>query len=275
MRWVLITGCSEGGIGLDSALVLHRRGWRVLATARTDKDLAALKEAGLAPIRMEMRDRQSIETGFKEALAISGGRLDALFLNAGYGQPGALEDLSTDALVRQFETNLFGVHHLTRLALPLMRSQKSGRMVFHSSILGLVSLRFRGAYNASKYALEGYVDTLRLELKGSPISVSTLNTGPVISHFRDNAYRAFKREIDPAHSPHQAAYQMAIERFESTQKPDRFTRMPQAVTKRVIHALESASPKPRYLITPPTYLLNVLKRLLPTAWLDQLLFRAL
>ncbi len=274
MKTVLITGCSQGGIGLDSALALQKRGWRVLATARREKELVAMEQAGLVPISMRMDAPGSIEAGFEAALKAGGNRLDALFHNAGYGQPGALEDLSYGAFVRQFETNLFGVHQLTRLALPLMRSQKRGRIVFHSSILGLVSLRFRGAYNASKYALEGYADTLRLELRGSGIQVSTLNTGPVISRFRDNAYEAFKREIVPEGSAHALAYRQAIARFESTQKADRFTLEASAVTRRVIHALEHPRPKARYLITPPSVILTALKRALPTPWLDRLLYRA-
>ena len=224
---------------------------------------------------MELSDQGSIKAGFEWVMAHTGGRLDALFHNAGYGQPGALEDLSSEAFVRQFETNLFGVHALTRLALPVMRTQNGGRIVFHSSILGLVSLRFRGAYNASKYALEGYADTLRLELKDTPITISTLNTGPIVSRFRDNAYAAFKSEIEIQKSVHHEAYTLAVRRFESEQRSDRFTLSASAVTKRVIHALEHPRPKARYLITPPSVLLSTLKRLLPTRVLDGLLFRAI
>lgn len=269
---VLITGCSEGGIGHAVAHALKARGHRVFATARREEEVARLRAEGFEACRLDVTDTASIGTALDAVLRMTGGELDALFNNAGYGQPGALEDVPTEALRQQFETNLFGLHELTRRVIPVMRAQGHGRIIQHSSVLGIVSLRFRGAYNASKYAIEGLCDTLRLELMGTGIHVCTLNTGPVRSKFRDNATEMFHRFIDTEHSLHREEYLTEVlKRKEVKDKKDRFTRDPDVVTERVIHALESPRPKPRYYITSATYLLGSMKRLLPTALLDRLL----
>jgi NAD(P)-dependent dehydrogenase (short-subunit alcohol dehydrogenase family) len=269
-RAVLITGCSSG-IGHACALGLHRRGYRVIASARRAADVAQLAAEGLAAVRLDLDDPGSIAEGLDQALALTGGSLYALFNNGAYGQPGAVEDLTRDCLRAQFETNLFGWHDLTRRVIPLMRNQCEGRIVHNSSILGLVAMPFRGAYVASKFALEGLTDTLRLELAGTGIRVSLIEPGPIQSRFRDNAHRKWREWIDAEHSPHSAAY-LAMERRLLKEGPAApFTLPPEAVLERLVHALESRKPKPRYYVTTPTYALAGLRRVLSTRGLDWVL----
>ncbi len=264
---ILITGCSSG-IGYYCAHALAGRGWQVIASARRLQDVERLQSEGLSAVQLDLDDPASIAQALEETLAVTGGRLDALFNNGAYGQPGAVEDLSRAVLRAQFETNLFGWHDLTCRVIPIMRRQGQGRIVQNSSILGFVPLPYRGAYVASKYALEGLTDTLRLELRGSGIWVSLIEPGPILSHFRENAYRAFLANIDREHSPHRAAYQRAEARLTQSDPPQPFTRGPEAVFAKLIHALESPHPRARYAVTIPTQLLGALKRFLPTAGLD-------
>jgi NAD(P)-dependent dehydrogenase (short-subunit alcohol dehydrogenase family) len=271
-RAVLITGCSSG-IGHACALGLHRRGYRVIASARRAADVAQLEAEGLAAVRLDLDDPGSIAEGLDQALAFTGGGLYALFNNGAYGQSGAVEDLSRDCLRAQFETNLFGWHDLTRRVIPLMRQQGEGRIVHNSSILGLVAMPFRGAYVASKFALEGLTDTLRLELAGTGIRVSLIEPGPIQSRFRDNAHRKWRDWIDAEHSPHRAAYAAMERRLLKKGPAAPFTLPPEAVLERLIHALESRKPKPRYYVTTPTYALAGLRRVLSTRGLDWVLRR--
>lgn len=271
-RSILITGCSSG-IGHEVAIGLRGRGWRVFATARRLRDVERLSRAGLESLPLDVTDSGSIHAAVTSVLERTGGGLDALFNNAGYGQPGAVEDLSREVLRAQFETNLFGAHELTCAVLPIMRRQGHGRIIQHSSILGLVALPYRGAYNASKFALEGLTDTLRQELAGSGIQVCLLETGPVRSRFRDNARLMFQRHINRELSAHRAIYD-AVERRLASPADDPFTQGPQAVLRKVVHALESPRPKPRYSITLPTHVLSLLRRVLPTRALDALLLRS-
>ncbi|EIC19692.1 SDR family NAD(P)-dependent oxidoreductase [Thiorhodovibrio frisius] len=269
-RRVLITGCSSG-IGRACALGLLERGYQVVASARRAADVAALKQAGLPAVRIDLADSDSIASGLDAALQLTNGRLDALFNNGAFGLPGAVEDLTPEALRAQFETNLFGWHDLTRRVIPLMRAQGSGRIIQNSSVLGLVALPFRGAYVASKFALEGLTDTLRLELAGSGIQVILIEPGPIESRFRENARAAFQTYVDPAGSPHAEAYQCMAERLEQEGAVQPFTLPADAVMKKLILALESPTPKARYAVTLPTHLLGALRRLLPTWALDALL----
>lgn len=267
---ILITGCSSG-IGLCVARGLKSRGYRVFATARKARDVQQLEADGFESLQLDLADSDSIATAVDEILERTGGTLDALFNNGAYGQPGAVEDLSRDVLRAQFETNLFGWHELTNRVLPVMRRQGHGRIVQNSSVLGFVALRYRGAYNASKYALEGLSDTLRLELAGTDIHVSLVEPGPVSSRFRENALRAFQENIDPESSVHRDRY-LAMEARLKTKGPVvPFTLPPEAVLKKVIHALESRRPRARYYVTFPTYLFGFMKRLLSTRLLDKLL----
>jgi NAD(P)-dependent dehydrogenase (short-subunit alcohol dehydrogenase family) len=267
---VLVTGCSSG-IGLCVAQGLKARGYRVFATARKDSDVQRLRAAGFESVPLDLTDSVSIASAVDDILARTGGRLDALFNNGAYGQPGAVEDLSRAVLTAQFETNLFGWHELTNRVLPVMRRQGHGRIIQNSSVLGFVALRYRGAYNASKYALEGLTDTLRLELKGTGIHVSLIEPGPVTSRFRENAFRAYKENIDADSSVHRDQYRAMEARLQTRGPVVPFTLPPEAVLGKVIHALESRRPKARYYVTFPTCLFGALKRLLSTAALDRVL----
>ena len=271
-RTILITGCSSG-IGRCVARGLKARGYRVFATARRAEDVEALASEGFESLRLDLDDSGSIAAAVDETLARTDGCLHALFNNGAYGQPGAVEDLSREVLRRQFETNLFGWHELTNRVLPVMRRQGYGRIIHNSSILGFMALPFRGAYTASKYALEGLTDTLRLELHGTGIHVSLIEPGPIESRFRQNAYAAYKRNLDPQTSAYRSRYLKMEERLLKEGPAAPFTLPPEAVLKKVIQALESRRPRARYYVTFPTHLFGVLKRLLTQEMLDRLLLK--
>jgi NAD(P)-dependent dehydrogenase (short-subunit alcohol dehydrogenase family) len=270
-RTVLVTGCSSG-IGRATARRLKARGWRVFAAARRPEDQAALAAEGFEALALDLDSSASIHLAVGHLLAATGGRLDALVSNAAYGQPGAVEDLSRDILRRQFETNLFGTLELTNLLIPTMRAQGHGRLVFVSSILGVVAMPMRGAYNASKHALEGLIDTLRMELEGSGIRVSLVQPGPIESRFREHAREA-AQAVDLEHSVHAARYARMAKRNATPGGKMPFSMPPEAVADEIVHALESRWPRRRYAVTFPAHALRLLKRLLPTAWMDALLKR--
>lgn len=269
---ILITGCSSG-IGLCVARGLHARGHRVFAAAREPDDVKRLAMEGLQSLPLDLRDSGSIRHAVQTVLELTDGSLDALFNNGAYGQPGAVEDLRRQVVREQFETNVFGVLELTNLILPVMRRQGHGRIIQNSSILGLVPMPYRGAYSASKAALESLSDTLRLELLGAAIHISLIEPGPIISRFRANAFAAYQRNIDKTNSPHRQIYSALEQRLEKPGPAAPFTLPPEAVLKRVIHALESARPRIRYYVTAPAYTLAVLKRILPYRVMDWLLQR--
>lgn len=269
-KTILITGCSSG-IGYDTAHYLHLHGYRVFTTARCVEDVERLRDEGLEAYLLDVTQTESIDATLNVILSQTGGTLYALFNNAGYGQPGAVEDIRTEVLKEQFETNVFGLHELTRRVIPIMRAQGYGRIIQHSSVLGLISLRFRGAYNASKYAVEGLCDTLRQELHGSNIHVITLNTGPVISDFRKNAIKMFIKNVNSEQSVFKTEYEAQLLSSDETKDDDFFTCKSDVVIKKVVLALEKKRPRPRYYITFATHLLGTLKRLLPTSVLDGVL----
>lgn len=271
-RSVLITGCSSG-IGRHAATSLKVRGYQVFATARKREDVAELKERGFESLLLDLADSASIHTAVDAILEKTNGELYALFNNGAYGQPGAVEDLSRDNLREQFEVNLFGTHELTNRVIPVMRRQGYGRILQNSSVLGFVALRYRGAYIASKHALEGLTDTLRMELKGTGIYVSLIEPGPIESNFRSNSFAVYKRTINKEKSFHRLFYS-AMEKRLCTEGPAvPFTLGPEAVFEKVLHALESKRPKARYYVTFPTYLFGYLKRVLPARVLDTILSR--
>jgi len=265
-----MTGCSSG-IGYTAAVELKKRGHQVIATARKIDDVHRLTQEGFTALQLDLADSASIQNAVNQAIELTGGKIDALFNNGAFGQPGAVEDLSRDVLRLQFETNLFGTHELTNLIIPLMRKQGHGRIIYNSSILGLVAMRYRGAYNASKFALEGLADTLRLELYGANIHISLIEPGPILSDFRKNSHVLYQKNIDPTHSSHKAAYDAMEARLQKEGAAAPFTLPAQAVVEKVIHALEAKRPKLRYYVTFPTYLFGFLKRILPMSWLDALL----
>ena len=271
-RTVFISGCSSG-IGYCVAHGLKSRGFTVIASARKPADVERLRQQGLDCIELDLDRSESIARAVEQLADKTNRKLYALFNNAGFGQPGAVEDLRREVLQAQFETNVFGTIELTRRILPWMRSAGEGRIIQNSSVLGFVSLAYRGAYNASKYALEGLYDTLRLELSGTNIYPVLIEPGPISSRFRANAFAAFQRNIDIENSVHRQAYLATEQRLTRRNAAVPFTLPPEAVLGKVIKALESAKPQPRYYVTFPTYLFGSLKRVLSTRSLDRLLLR--
>ena len=267
MTNIVITGCSTG-IGFATAEYLEKQGIKVYATVRDSKDIEKLKALGFQNVlKLDVTKPDEVKAVIEYVLQ-EDRKIDTWFNNAGYGQAGALEDIETDILREQFETNVFGLHECTRQIIPIMRKQGYGKIIQHSSVLGLVSLFGRGAYNASKYAIEGLTDTLRLELTGSNIYVSLLNTGPVTSDFRKNAMKTLSENVDIEHSVFKEAYQKNLSADKSTVP---FNEEAISVAK-VIHKIILAKKiKPRYYITKATYILGYLKRLLSTTSLDKIL----
>jgi NAD(P)-dependent dehydrogenase (short-subunit alcohol dehydrogenase family) len=273
MQTVLITGASTG-IGYHGAVTLKAAGYRVFATARKPADVTALIGQGFESVQLDLSSTTSITAAVAHIVKLTEGKIDVLFNNGAYGQPGAVEDLPTDALRKQFEANVFGWHELTTQIIPLMRANGRGRIIQNSSVLGLVAMKYRGAYNASKFAIEGLTDTLRLELRDSPIKVSLIEPGPIVSQFRANALAAFQENIDIENSVHAKDYQQQISRLGKKDVSNKLTLGPEAVTKALIHAIESNRPKVRYYVTFPTYLFALLKRILPFRVLDNILAKS-
>lgn len=273
-RWILITGCSSG-IGFDAAVSLKDRGYNVIASVKNGADTDALKERGIQHvIELDLRDSESISRAVDYAKEVSDGNISALFNNGAYGQPGAVEDLSRDTLRAQFETNLFGVQELTNLLLPTFLDQPDARIVNCSSVLGMVAMPFRGAYNASKFALEGLTDTLRLELRETSVKVVIIEPGPILTRFRQNALQALEDNIDISASRHQLDYEKSLARLKKQGAAMPFTLGPEAVTKKLVRAMESNRPKPRYYVTVPTYFMALCRRILSNRMLDNLLARS-
>jgi len=271
-RSILITGCSSG-IGHNAAHTLKARGWNVFASCRAEADCERLRAEGFRSPRLDYHDGQSVKAALDEVLAETGGTLDALFNNGAYGLPGAAEDIPTEALRAIFETNFFGWHELTRAVIPVMRRQGHGRIVQCSSVLGFIPMRWRTAYVSTKYALEGYTDTLRIEMGGTPIHVSLIEPGPITTKIRENSIPHFERWIDWRNSTHAAEYEARLIKrlYASRSVPDPFELPPDAVSKKLVHALEARRPRPRYYVTKVTHIAGTLRRLLPTRALDWLI----
>ncbi|MBY5820179.1 SDR family oxidoreductase [Rhizobium leguminosarum] len=261
-RTIVVTGCSSG-IGAHCARALKADGWRVFATVRRPDDLSGLEAEGIEAFLMDYARTETISDLVGAVLERSGGRIDALFNNGAYGQPGAVEDLSTATLREQFEANFFGWHELTRQVIPSMRNRGGGRIVQCSSILGVVPYRYRGAYTASKFALEGLSITLRMELQGSGIHVSLIEPGPIATRFTANALAKIKEHIDLENSPHAVDYISQLARLDGSGPVNRHKLGPEAVYSVLKHALNSKKPRPHYPVTTPAKQGMFLKRLLP------------
>jgi NAD(P)-dependent dehydrogenase (short-subunit alcohol dehydrogenase family) len=270
-KTILITGCSSG-IGYACAIGLKNRGYRVLATVRTMEDAKRLETEGLEVLMLDYAFSASVKSCAAQVSKLAGGKLFALLNNGAFGQPGAVEDLSRKVLEDQFAANFFGWHELTTLCLPLLRANGEGRIINVSSVLGIVALKWRGAYNASKFALEGLTDTMRLELRGSGIHVSTIEPGPITSKFVETSLKNFKRNIDVEKSYHKAAYENQLARL-GKGGSNRFKLPPEAVLEKLVHALESKRPRGHYYVTTPTHVMGFARRLLPQSWLDRFVNR--
>ncbi len=270
---ILITGCSSG-IGYAAACGMRARGWRVFAACRKAEDCARLQAEGFEAPLLDYDDENSIHAALKEVLAATGGTLDALFNNGAYAIPGAVEDLPTDALRAIFESNFMGWHTLTRAVIPVMRAQGHGRIVQCSSVLGLITMPWRGAYNATKFALEGLTDTLRQEMRDTGIKVILVEPGPITSDFRRNSIQQFERWVDWKSSARAAQYETQLRpRLHDSVNKAKFELGPDAVVAKLIHAVENSRPKPRYYVTVPTYFSGLMRRILPTRALDWVLSR--
>lgn len=274
-KTILITGCSSG-IGYYAAKKLNESGYQVFATARKISDVQKLINEGLDAYQLDVTDILSIEDTLDKILKKTNGKLYAVFNNAGFLQAGAIADLSQEMLLSQFATNVFGPFEITRRVLPIMQKQGYGRIIQNSSILGVITIPYYGAYNASKFALEGFSNTLRQELHGSNIFVSLLNPGPITSNLRENAYQQYEKTLKNRSSSNYQSIYKKLENtyFKSNQKNSRFSQGPEAVFKKLLHALESPSPKAHYYIGFTAKLMATLKRFLPEKILDAILIKA-
>jgi NAD(P)-dependent dehydrogenase (short-subunit alcohol dehydrogenase family) len=271
---ILITGCSSG-IGYDAAHALHKRGWRVFATCRKADDCERLHSEGLESFQLDYEDEASIKSAVAETFKRTGGSLDALYNNGAYAIPGFTQDLPRDGLRAIFEANLFGYFDLINQVLPTMLKQGHGRIINCSSVLGLTAMRARGAYNATKFAMEGLTDTLRLELRSQPVDIILIEPGPITTDIRIKAQPQFEKWIDWENSLGRKMYEESLmpRLYAKNPKPDSGELPSEAVTKKLIHALESPRPKPRYYVTTPTYVSAFLKRILSTRALDYVFSR--
>lgn len=274
-RSILITGCSSG-IGLAAARSLRARSWRVFASCRNPDDCKRLIAEGFESPRIELRDAESIREGLHEVLQATGGTLDALFNNGARGMPGAVEDLPANGLRDLMESNVIGWHDLTRQVIPVMRAQGHGRIVQNSSVLGYVPMRYRGAYVASKHAVEGLTDSMRIELRDTPIHVSLIEPGPITSDMRKNNAAQFFEWIDWENSAFADDYRNGLVKRFSEKKDglDPFELPAEAVCNKLIHALEANRPRARYRVTTPAHIMNVFRRILPTSLLDWVIAKA-
>ncbi len=270
---ILITGCSSG-IGYAAAHGMRARGWQVFAACKQQEDCDRLIGEGFDAPLLDYTNEDSIHAALAHVLEQTGGTLDALFNNGAHGLPGAVEDLPTQALREIFESNFFGWHTLTRAVVPVMRKQGHGRIIQCSSVLGFVTMPWRGAYNATKFALEGLSDTLRIEMRGTGVEVVLIEPGPITSKIRVNSIPHFERWIDWKSSARTNDYEHNLnKRLYESSGPDRFELPADAVVKKLIHASEARHPKARYYVTTPTYIAGILRRILPTRALDWVLGR--
>lgn len=253
MHTIFITGCSSG-IGLISAIALKKRGYRVIASCRKVEDQKKLIEQGFETVLLDLDDPSSVSQAAQEVLTLCEGKLYALFNNAGFGIYGRLNTISRSQLESQFSTNFFGVHQLTQLLLPAMLKHNEGRIIQTSSIVGIVATPGRGAYSASKYALEAWSDVLRLELAKTNIKVCLIEPGPLKTYFSNNVNQTEKENI-----------------VKNPPIARRFTLAPEAVLPYLYHALEHDKPKIRYRVTKVTKLAAIAKRLLPDRLMDKIL----
>ncbi|MEM8540241.1 MAG: SDR family oxidoreductase [Pseudomonadota bacterium] len=269
-RTIIITGCSSG-IGAHCAKRLKEDGWRVFATARKPEDIEELRLAGFDAFYLDYREPASIKRCFDDVMKITGGRLDALFNNGAYSQAGAVEDMPIEALREQFDANFFGWHELTLVCVPVMRRQGFGRIIQHSSVLGIVPAPMRGAYNASKYAIEGLFLTMGMELEGSGVFVSLIETGPIPSKIAQNAVPYFEKYIDMENSYHAEDYARRMKQLRAGGTPDKSGNGAEPVYKKLKRALDDKTPHRHYFVTLPTHVSGLMKRFLPSSLLYKIL----
>lgn len=267
---ILITGCSSG-IGLDTARTLKALGWQVYASCRAAEDCEKRAAEGFSAPQLDYQDANSIARCAKDVLEETDTALDAVFHNGAYALPGPLEDIPADGMRAQFEANFLGWHDLNRHLIPAMRNRGQGRILFNSSVLGLVGMKYRGAYVATKFALEGYSDVLRLEMSGTGIDVVLIEPGPIETDFRKNAIRQFDQWVDWKSSVRRKQYEDSLLEMLRKGGSSRVQWPASDVTKAVVKALHAKKPKARYGVTTPTHAMGIARRLLPTRALDWVL----
>ena len=267
-RAVLVTGCSSG-IGAATALRLHRAGHVVYASARRTEDLAELAAAGIATVQLDVTDEASMQAGVKR-VADERGAVEILVNNAGYGVMGVVEEVPLANVRAQFETNVFGAVRLIQLVLPGMRARQWGRIINVSSILGRAAVPGGAIYDASKYALEGVSDALRLEVPRFGIHTTLIEPGPVRTGFAapavagmagDSAtYGEFRERL--------AAWYGTVYGPDRPNLLGRFTVDADAVAAVIERAIRARRPRARYPVGVPARGLLSLRRLLPDRMFD-------
>ncbi len=271
---VFITGTSSG-IGYAAALHMKNCGWRVFSGARKSEDLERLAEEGFEAVSVDLARSDSVQEAADKVLRECDGNLAGLVNNAGYGQPGALEDLDREQMRRQFEVNVLGLQELTNAVLPSMIQQGSGRIVHISSVVGRVSLPFMGIYSASKFAVEALADAQRVELTGTGVRVSLVEPGPIHTQFSKNALGSVNDGIPSDTSRFADLYRRELARRGGQREYRPFSLPPEAVAKKIEHALTARRPRRRYAVTLPAHLGSWMSRLAPDALLDAILVRTL
>jgi short-subunit dehydrogenase len=275
-RSVLVTGCSSG-IGLATARLLRDRGWAVVPTARKPEDMDRLRSEGFNPVQLDMTDSAAIQQTANDVLRLLGGNLGALVNNAGYGQPGAMEDMTRDAMRDQFEVNVFGLQELTNQLVPAFRRQGYGRIVNVSSVLGRISIPFMGIYSASKFAVEALSDAMRVELWNSGVAVSLVEPGPIETAFRKTSKdRALGQQEHFERSYFEKYYREQVKESGARKKLSHiFMLPPEAVARKILHALESPRPRRRYPVTAVAHMIEFLRRFVPDGFIDRIMSRRL
>jgi NAD(P)-dependent dehydrogenase (short-subunit alcohol dehydrogenase family) len=254
---VLITGASSG-VGQSTARLLSQKGYKVFGTSRDPAKAQAFPHVEM--LSLDVRSDDSVRACV-EAVSSRGGRLDVLINNAGHELAGALEELSTEEARAQFETNFFGVVRMVNAVLPLMRRQKRGHIVNAGSLSGLSSIPFLGIYSASKFALEGYTEALRHELKPFNIHVSLTEPGFLKTPMMNNRQIAANRIAD--YEPWRRRALDAV-RDQEGKGPG-----PELVAETLFEIISSSAPRLRYLIGQQAKSISRLRRFLPARLYEQ------
>jgi NAD(P)-dependent dehydrogenase (short-subunit alcohol dehydrogenase family) len=260
---VLVTGCSSG-IGAATATRLAKSGHLVYATARRIDDLAAL-QPGCRALALDVTDEASMSAAV-DAVVAEHGRVGALVNNAGYGEYGAVEDVSMERVRRQFETNVFGLARLCQLALPSMRAAGRGRIVNISSMGGRLTFPYAGYYHATKHAVEALSDALRFEVAPFGIQVSVIEPGLILTRFGSTVSGTLGQST-PADSPYADGARRMRSRIEHMYGNRLFAVGPDVVARTVERALTAPHPQGRYVTPSLARGLIGVRQLLPSrAW---------
>lgn len=265
---VLITGASSG-IGHATALALAARGWIVYGAARRVDRMTALQDAGCHVLEMDVTDDASMVAGVDRIVAEQG-RLDVLVNNAGYGSYGALEDVPIAEARRQFEVNVFGLARLTQLVLPTMRALGRGRIVNISSIGGRIYEPIGSWYHATKFAVEGLSDSLRIELAPHGIDVVIIQPGPIRTEWNGiSRESALERSGE---GPYRAQAAALVRNYETTDA-SALSGTPEDVAATIVKAVTASRPRTRYATPVAAKIIVGLRRALPDRVMDSILRR--